>query len=473
MFLAKNPVRYLIITLIMGLLALAWLSRSPFCINSGLIERIDRWGLDSSTQVYSCQKNIDVEYDDELRLFVEKIEPELQKIEFFINSLRVPIKILNITWIDSENKLVKLQYSNLIYKDTKDLDPLIIYRSVLMQNLGMLDSSLIENRMGHAIIEASIDVIVSSLDLSNFEEGQFKDWNTTYGSVSAYCSSKEVSFLDFDLCQKSNSLSIKDQAWMRPILRDILKNSEKALSLKERAQYSQKLANYLKQLASKKIDANTDGKAVLREFLSLMQDQPLLQKQIERGLNIAKWNSNDEITYENFIYLNAKDVSSVLVANPNLSLLNVVIQTGDWLWLPKHLAPLQSDNKYKIQNTIVNFCKDLSEKEINEWISKAENILLVQECDNKKLLNFESYFRKGIGNFASSNPQVKFIKLHGPSYKLYLTKNKINLIDLVLKQKWSHPIFSKIGWQAPTEIKESQYYETNSSIDAIQAFRVE
>lgn len=515
----------LVVSLLSSLTLFMWMRQSPLCINSKLVKKIDiqtsevlSGGSSSNTkneswikaknvnaksaEAYSCSLEQNVVYNDELRILIEKITPSLKLVEDFFGSNIHPIewawrKSMETDVAKRSWRQWKIQGDKIIYSGPADLENSsnavseVFLDSVLAVQLQIPGSPVQENRTALALAQAYLDVLKFSLGLSS-QSLDFKvdQWSLNQSSWSAYCSSREISVLDYSACGKSAAAAYLEPMNLRPFFRESFKQALLALPLSKQQETLKQLAqlfiswtqgNELPHSSMKSIAIDEIHKTTSL-FLKKVEAWPEFYSELRRAFEQRGWApENSETVFQKMVYFpqkedqEKKDISAFLVQNPNLRDQLVAIQTGTWLWMPHLYAPIEvaSIGSYRVYNMVVVSCENPTLSFLAKLSEITEHVLFVRDCDSRQPIKLESYFKSGIDYFAVENEKVDFVRFHMPSFRLALKSEKANPFELVAKSKWNAPYFSRIGWQKPNWQKKSHYFKANSAIEVIDSYRID
>lgn len=503
----------LTVLLIAGLTTLAWLSRRPLCIKSQLVQKIDRVHDQGVARVYSCSQNIHVEYDDELRQLVEALEPELERLEEFFSTVpsAAPVQ-LDFTLVndqsakDTEHSLE--QYRVQVRSGVQQIlwsrpqasiisTAEAILTSVTEAQLGIPGTHLQENRMHFAIASTVSESLLMALGLKNYERAAVDRWSFLLTSRSAYCNSDERSLLDTGLCQKAASFDVIEPMALKPFFRESFWQALLEQSLSERPEFLKHIVSRLMSWSqATSLATMTVDSAAVSEFIAQLEMKSDVKSKIEteKFTNALKrayaqkgWSAEPApMILPQMVYFmesetnknkSTQDMSAFLFENPNLRDRLVALRTGSWVWMPHQNAPVEiaALGPMKVFDLVVVLCEPPNDQFLKSISDNTDRVLVIQQCDSKKVVKLESYFSgdagPGVEAFARDNPGVPFMRLHMPSLKLAWQKDHSNPFLLLSQKKWDHHFFTQLGWQTPEWNEQLQMFKSRSVIEAIEAYR--
>lgn len=235
------------------MVALAFLSRKPLCVESNFIQQIERRSGNELNVVYACQLKEHVPFDSKLAEFlIPKLQKRLSRIENFLFDIqdsaisrRIPSQ-LSFVWHDKEENLLYQQgkevhfSTDMIFSDSW-IEKIIVKHWVRsrMGALFPIDSTATEESLSDLVLAIYFD---DSKKISWMQSESAK-WPLVLRTAEQYCNDSWVMLEHMSSCQmmKSQSLFLKSPLTkvfvpmsVRPLLTRSLIEGWKGLSSSEK-----------------------------------------------------------------------------------------------------------------------------------------------------------------------------------------------------------------------------------------------
>jgi hypothetical protein len=500
-----------------GLLTLTavYVTRRPICIDSKVVERIDRLGLDGTDTAYRCAYNKDVKFSSYFNSQARVLSQRLGAAERFLENLEPFQKKVRITILEDRPYLFKVQ-GNQIY-----------IGQALLESPGHLEKALAkvwyrERTDSFFVNQSVVEEVVSdflvygirgSLDIYDplhkaDTRSPMAMWPSVLKSVQGYCESPWRLSEHYALCEKpyDEKVSLRDSVVdlsLRPLLSSTWIESYRELSLMEQIHFLRSFATLLRlehspDLPIIKGSVTASAPSPLSEaietvknmnlFLSssnLMRDSTthrlflnsfalnLRAKGFTDSMGEAFFDvmyiTKDELTDKSPIYQQFREIA---LQNPKLHL---ALQDESNLWMlpAKYPIPLRTFAHIKAGRTIVEKCGEFDFNYVLDFAPQTEKLFVATSCSKKTMLHYQAFIKEGAEGFGAENRGIPFIQFHIPS--LLMKRSQLasvpNIYDLVRKREIENPVFQSLGWQEIQWNESAKAYHPKASVDGIEWFR--
>jgi hypothetical protein len=489
--------------------------KRPLCIDSRIVERIDRISLDTTETIYRCSAFNKVPYSRYFDFNSDIIEARVEAVSVFLKN----IESLNQTIV------VKINEAQPILFRIKDHE--IEIGSQLFNSQGHFERGLIKIWLAERLkqdlnsqqlfLEVAADFLLFALQGQvELEDPILKvktkvggaRWPHVLKSKDGYCDSPWKISEHFSACGlfKNETVIGSEQLLLlslRPLMTSVWVKAYSEFSLSKKLRFLHLLPRYLQtqQLTSEKAIEMvlTDnhplkqGMMNIKKMTDLMNSSSLIQNETEYrefysrvAQNLQQSGVNDSFAEAYFDYLFEypeeisihsvlfKNLEKIAINNPQLQL---AIKDKFQIWVLPSLSslPLKSFDQIKTQQHVFLACLGLKEIQMKQFFNQAEKLLLIKGCDQNKNINFDVLVSKGIQAFSSQNKQLAFIQFHLPSFEMKAKElaHIKNFFELVNARDISRPEFQTLGWSQVQWYEDSQAYKPKAVVDAIELFRTE
>lgn len=504
----------LIAVLSIILVSLMIFTKKPLCIESSVVEKIDRVTYGKKETIYRCSADQIIPYSNYFAKNKSSLEQRIEGVSQFLNKIE-PIK----------NKFT------LVIDETRPISFSIAENKIIMGS-SFLEA---EGHLERAIIKLWLsDKVSQKVDVSLFSEvtadfllfsysGSFDvedpllkiktkigniRWPQVLKSKESYCESPWKLSEHYSLCETMQpALTLTDQTILnlslRPLLTSVWINSFSELSFYDQISFLNHFSDFLRsqRLTSEKAiemiltEAHPlkQGVMNIKKVTDLMYSSPLVQERLEyrkfyAGLthNLQQAGLNDSFAEAYFDYLVEypdalsyssiffKSLAAVAQKNPQLQIA-VKDQSQIWILPSKSSLPLKTFDQIKSQQHIFLACPSLKEIHMDQFFNQAEKLLLVKGCDQDKAIDFDSLITGGAQKFSRKNKNLAFIQFHLPSFEMKAKElsHVKNFFELVKNRDVTKSEFQTLGWSQIQWYEDSQAYKPNAVIDAIELFRTD
>lgn len=480
-------------------LALVYLTRRPLCIDSKVVERIDRVNNQNQEIAYKCSFNRHVPFSPYLMESLPSLNRRLATIEKFLESM-APFRRRIHLHVFQDRPLVYLVDANQIYigEDLVMADGHLeraIIKSWIRdyRNSKQKKSDLFEEVMADLILFAAtgkVDISDNQLSLRTKLNGS--QWPQVVKSEHAYCQSPWRLSEHIEPCARQDRVSaiVAASFSVRPMLSSAAIEAYQNLKLSQQFIFLQNLRD---KLRLQQIDVERDSADV--------NPLALATNEIKKAVSELK-NMSESLTINTHLELmklgfshKVKDIAFDLLVvsqeklNPKSKILSqlshtsvnnkkakIAIFDGHGLWLLPAKNPIVMSDFENIYSDkmILEQCGDFTFEYIMDFERITKKLVVVDACV-KKDRSYLSYLNEGIEGFARDNKDVDFIQFHLPS--LSMKREKIaraeKVMELIQKRDMTSPTFQSLGWQELKWSDRLSAYHPRAYVDAIEWFRVQ
>lgn len=488
------------------------MARRPLCIDSKVVNRIDR-GTES---VFRCSANHHVPFSSYFGERLPAIAARVQQVEKFIETL-APYK--------SGLRLVILKNKPNYFLVTRNT---IYIGESLLVTRGHLEKALmkvwyrenVQHLFAYEILfeEVYTDFLVYLAKGNLKIDDPFRGVRTRIGgsrwpqvlkSTQSYCQSPWKNSEHYQFCaqMQKQDAPLKDQILelsLRPILVSSWIESYQGLSFRD--QY--KMVRNLRELIAG--DHNPDLPLVKTGGL-VPQSAPLLEaseavKNISNFLmsshlakmseahrvfvtlvanNLSRYGYNDALggIYFDMLVISDAKISpnseqfkhfmTLAKQNPRMKM---AIKDPENLWMlpsifPIHWKAIESLHANRI---VYSKCGTYDFNFVWQFATATEKLMILNVCKERKI-NLSGYLTSGAEAFGEQNKDVAFIQFHVPS--LLMRKDQLanvgDVYELVSRREIDNPVFQSLGWQKLMWSEKAQAYQPKSFVDGIEWFKVQ
>lgn len=495
-----------------GILSLVVLqmNQRPLCIESKVVEKIDRTSGRQEDVVYRCAINKAVRYstyfgsnikDLNLRVggterLLESIEPFMQKVQIVIlgdhpNMFRIKGHVIYIgqNLIEAPGHLEKA-LAKIWYRERNET---IFPQQELMEEVAT--DFLVYLQTGDLDIgDPGTHVKTALLPVK---------WPYVIKSPEAYCDSPWKQSEDYEICARNQNLSsiapeVLEMS-LRPLLLTSWVRAYKSLSVGERYQFTRKMAVMIRgeynPVLSVAGDASAStlarASATLKNFNQYVASSDLTKASNTYRLFAA--NFANELRAHGYEKAFAEASFDVLyVSNQKLDSSNkafqefmkiakeqpqtqIAVRDQDNLWMlpSKFPIPIKTFGQIKANRTIVEKCGGYSFSYVMDYSDSTEKLLVVEHCEPKAEVHYKEYLKDGAEGFALENKGMSFVQFHLPSLLMKREElaSVLNVQDFIKKRDVENPSFRSLGWQEVRFSQTANAYQPKAYIDAIEWFR--
>lgn len=493
------------------------LSKKPLCIDSKVVEKIDRVANAKVETVFRCAVNRDVPFNsffDEnskiLSVRIQKTERVLESIEPFQRKVQI---------------IVRSDFPYFF----QVRDHQVFIGDKLLLSPGHLEKGLIKvwfhekNESFFAQLDLMEEVVTDFLFFLQSGNLNLADpdskFSTTVGgvqwphvikSVSAYCESPWKRSEHYSICRNNHEAesALTDKVIdlsLRPLIVASWIEAFKSLNGAERSQFLKNFAQFLKASRTPSlplIDAlsaeNTDrivltlATTAIKNMNSFVTNAGILKNQEtyrifassltktlqQKGLQDSFAEAFFDVLYVSKTPLDVHSsrfqyFEKLATKHPYLQM---AIMDSENLWMlpSRYGVSVKSFGQLKAQNTIIEKCGSYNFEEVIDFSERTQKLLVVNHCDKERSVEFSGYLKSGAEGFAIQNKGVTFVQFHLPS--LAMKKVELagvsNVLEFIQKRDLESVPFQSLGWQEVQWSKQADAYQPKAFVDAIEWFRI-
>lgn len=501
---------------LLGLMVLQ-MTKRPLCIDSRVVERIDRLAAPATETVYRCALNKSTPFNSYFNNQLADLSYRVQQIERILEGMEPFEQKVQIMVFEDRPYLFRIQDHH-IYIGAKLLEaPGHLEKALAKVWFRERNAALFaqQDLMEEITTDFLVYLLAGDLDVGD-PSTKIKTavrkvkWPYAVKSVQGYCDSPWKQSEHYSACQdkaESNSALIEQahEISLRPLLTASWIRAYQGLSLKERFRFAQaiplllrsghspelpvagmsvefkaeetillRMAEAIKNINSYISGSDaTKGSAVLRSFVAKFAIE--LQS---IGFKEALIDASFDILYLSKEPLNEKSEvfqQFAKIAEGN-SKIQIALRDEENLWmLPvKYPLPAKSFGKIKAKRTVVEKCGGYDFSYVMDYADITEKLLVVEHCDKDYRVQYTRYMNEGAEGFGTQNSGVTFVQFHLPS--LLMKKSDLQLVpnvfEFIQKRDVESASFKSLGWQEIHWSKQANAYQPKAFVDAIEWFRV-
>jgi hypothetical protein len=442
--------------------AFAYVTRKPLCIDSKLVERFDRLSDSQTVSMYRCGLFRHVKFDPKLAADAKTISPRLQRLEVFFETLTPPFEKSIWTVLEKETKRFRIQGRQIFISDDLYSEPLVLEKAHLKM---WYRERVTKNQLDFQLLEETITDLL--LHAFQSQDSTFLSrWPRTLVTFKEYCQSPWIYLEHQHLCanaEQPETSGLQGQLAI-PSLRALLSQSlisvYQSLSLEQQLDFLRNLGTSLAILKSKSNASDSlirssnleqdmlQAAELIKKWSALIvQLSPdiyisahlkgALQVELERrgfteALDVATFDWVFRVTEYNEKM--KEEVYKLALKNPDL---NMAAIEGDKVWLlPNQQAlPVSVLGQIKAFKTVQLRCGWPSGDEVETQGKHSQYLIIIDDCAVNLEIKLDSLIRKGVKYFAIQNPKLRFVSFHLPSFKMALKKG-INPMNYLRDPQW-------------------------------------
>lgn len=508
-----------IILILFSFIAFAFLAQRPLCIDSRVVERIDR--VDASGKiatVFRCGMYRAVPYDEEFNNSLTSLSRRVQGVEKFLESLASFGRPVHISIIeDKENNFQVLEQEIFISRN------LLAYEGALERALikawlnqkaraQLLDHPLLSESLNDLLLFASkgeflsIDPVLKlPLDLMSLEK-----WPFVVKSLGRYCRSPWRQYEHLAFCARGGGQADPKERSLIPLsVRPLLSQSMIAAYMElapgERKNFLEYLPRILGEFRLQaggggfsSLEADRQSLVDLSFELSSLRDslaQVVKSQQVGSANEDAyrRWNSlfAGEIQKRGFadqagpaqldsliVLHNVKvdtEIPSLTKAiDKNRELLSALVD-GDQVYLLPSAEALSRRlfGQFVAKRVTLVTCGTLTLAEVDAFADMSPRLTLVEHCQDSSLpeINYEGLVSGDLEKFARQNQRIGFVEIHLPSLRYAIQANRLNSSVRLSSNLENQKLRQALGWQDSSYDQRLKSYHTKSAIEAFQLYR--
>ena len=482
----------------LGVLALAfvYLDRRPVCINSKVVERIDRLGSGGTETAWRCSYNRDVTFSGYLNREMPSLQSRLSSVEDGLWRMEPFTEALRIVIYKPRPWLFSLQGNVLYIGEDMIKVPGMLERGVVkawLRERETVDWS--ENLLE----ETQTDLVLSSLGIALPAGGETR-WPAVLLDGKAYCASPWRWAEHYESCLSAPK-HWENQSWLpslRPLLSKAITTAWRDQSLTARLRAFHHLGDWTRAAGSNPVP-EFSVRPLAGAIAAVSTLNQLLSKSAAKVSDSAISNTAAAFTRE-LHQLGFRDADSridldvLLMAGEKLSEedtllksmasfaehhggLKIAVKDAGGLWLLPQLQriPLTELGNIRATRAAIMRCHDFNFDfdYVLSFEVLADQLLVTDACA-KDAPAMNSWIAGGVEAFGRAQRDLRFIQFHLPSLaarraSIGGTREVSNLIQ---RRDIEDPVFVNLGWQRIEWSEAVGAYRPQAYVDAIEWFRV-
>ncbi|MEZ0392957.1 MAG: hypothetical protein ACAH59_12125 [Pseudobdellovibrionaceae bacterium] len=492
-------------TLLILIVAFAYTARTPLCIDSKLIERIDSISDQGTASAYRCSQRKHVDYDANLVTQTRKLGPRLQQLEKYFEWLGPLKSKIHLTVIAGPGEHFRIQGREIIISESilnseGQLEK-AVFRFWFRERapLTLQSQQLVEESLTDFLYYSFAGALDLQEPLTQISLDQDEDarWPRVLSNQKGYCDSLWKSNEHLRICQDAlieRSENEIELLTLRPLITQSLIESYKELSTQDRIEVLRFIAlnfksfqfdeknfgvTYLERKRQSYYQAISHLENWVYFFNQLGRSSASVQRLSQFFQKTLKQRGFDEAMPEARLdllvfadALNEKQIQEILTETKAHPHALIGIESKGKIQMGAASVPLslQLLGEVRSPRAVYFHCGIPKLQELESLSRKIEKLTFINACGQSQF-RFDGLFNSGIEGFARQNPKVKFAEFHLPSLILAVEKLKgKNPIDY-LKQNQTGSL-APIGWGDPKYDQSVDAYRAQSVIEAIDWYRL-
>lgn len=475
-----------------AIMAFAFVTRKPLCIDSTLVERIDRVTTSGTKSVYACHLRHHVTFDPYFAENIPRWVSVLKPLEQSIQYSGISPKKVSITVLDHQKMSFRIHGAEVfigqpLLRDSETISYAVI-RALIRSRISrsLLSDPLIETVLADLIFSSvynDFESLALQVEDNNsaekFDQRPEKRWLQGLRSKSEYCRSQWRLLEHAESCP--SQIRSDDDRLVLPSVRSMLGQSfQRALKTLTSTERLRLHESILTNIGTLEMSTHRFGQTIFQSQSQDFFEIALYIANMFEGLKSSAQQGSpfykliDRAQIESQILGFKEDyqqtVVDVLIRRDQIdrddlqqfselafefSNLDIVLSHKDReVVLPSvKLLPKFRFGPVKAYRTIWFRCGLPAAQEIAGQILETNRILVIDSCIDIEI-DLKSYFENGIESFAKKNPKAGFIHIHVPSF-LHALKNGQN------------PFL----WDNAEFVKSASAFRNRGPIQAVDWFR--
>ncbi|MNJ91334.1 hypothetical protein D3C87_89850 [compost metagenome] len=501
-----------------GVLALmvVEMTRRPLCIESKVVEKMDRLTSQGSEAVYRCALNKETPFSSYFNSQSKDLSTRIQRAERLLESIEPFYRKVHVTIFQDRPYMFKVQ-GHQIYIGESLLDaPGHLEKAIAKVWYRERRDAFFVNEELMEEIFTDFTVFLQEGDLDIGDPGTHiktalhrAKWPYVIKSVQAYCESPWKMSEHYALCRNleeaRDELSTKVvELSLRPLILSSWVAAYKDLSLKEKMAFVGNMARLLKTEHNPELPivpvtslVGVGGSPLVSaaeavKNINLFVSTSQMQKNSEAhrlfvvGISkeLRKVGFQDAFAEASFdvLYVSSEVLteSSPIVQHfmklaKNKPDVHIALRDRQNIWMlpAKYPIPAKSFGQMRATRTVVEKCGGFDFNYVMGYSNFTEKLLIVENCKGKKELQFGRFLKDGAEGFGAQNKGVAFIQFHLPSLMMKRAEltHVSNVFDLIRRREVENTIFQSLGWKELKWSEQAAAYHPKAYVDAIEWFR--
>lgn len=473
--------------LCIALVAFAFVARKPLCIDSILVERIDRVSEDGSATAFRCGLRRHVPFDQflfEKQLSFSKRLQTLERVFEWVGELNSKV---HITVFQGRPHVYKIHGQDLFISEEILEKHYQLEKSIIKlwfrerAHSSLLKHPLIEEVYSDTFLylwlgDLNLEVPEGGVYLSQLGPSR---WPRILKSWGSYCRSPWKINEHLQICEKSpeNSNHLALEA-MRPFLTQSLIGAINSLSATERVGALKKWAELIKtwefsefslesktsyndlyEFAKKFIQSlDTEDNGLFFQNLALaLQDQMLNRGYSEPGPSTIV----DLMIFKNELTESDRLVVSSLSSAYKEQVISGLAETNLYLFPDTQPSNIDFLAEIKALKGLLIFCGESSWDSLMYAAGYVQKLLVLNHCGELSEIELESLISGDEEKFIKKNKSLPMMSIHVPSFQYAQRRGDLSLG--VMKQ-----IYTNLGSLRKTKVKEHPLFEEDKELNVFR-----
>jgi hypothetical protein len=426
-----------------AIVAFAFVSRKPFCIDSTIVEKVDVLTSEGTERAYSCDVRKHLPYSKTVADLIPILQGKLRILESWLHFYS-PQKIrASITVLDDQQLYFRVHGSEIFLSEEflkkESFIERAVFKSIIRTtaDASVLNDSLVEE----VLIDLLYQVVTGKRALNETKVR----WPGVLALESEYCKSDWKIGEHFQACSKGHFPG--GHLVLRALLSFALSQSLEKLSPEELYRFSHSVLQDLPQIRMNEwIPGKTlESHAQQGYYESVVRVQNIvLSFQKSKGISAEAQRVFDELGIQLKILGFREEVESSfldlvilkeVVSKGELEIFSklaqdlpessLAIQTPTEIYLLPSMTPLTRGTfgELRSHRSVWYRCGLPDWKEIESSMTSYHRVLVIDSC-KQETVDLGPYLKQGVQNFALSNPDIGFISIHVPSFMHSLKRNE-------------------------------------------------
>lgn len=388
--------------------------------------------------MYRCGLYRKVDYNPKLVQDSEALKPRLQKIETFLSLIGMPNERLNITIIEGKEDVFRLQGRQIFISDSLLKQPFAIEKAVLKAwyreriSQSMFDFQFIEESVTDLMLYAATGRLV--------EENSLEKWPQALMVMGEYCTSPWRALDDITGCtNKAGNREITMES-LRGLAVQSLAAAYVKLEPQEQFQFLTQLNQRIGELQyvakQDKAPADSEQETIAdaarflnewRELVVRLFPAPARAKMtlyLQQELFARGFTDSFLSSYFDWVFqLREQDkklFQELHKKSADQKAPSIAVQVGDWVWmLPNNKpVPAKAFESLRAYRGFSIACGKPDQKTLESWGKRVPHLTVVDDCGPEVEIKSAALFSGDLPAFAISNPKIRFMQVHLPSFEL-------------------------------------------------------
>lgn len=490
---------FLIASLAVLTLVMISLVQKPLCIDSKVVERIDRISPEKTERLWACRFDLDVPFSPWMKAEKKRLDRQLQEIERGLSQLAPFRHPLRIVVLPHRPKVFRVHAGVLFIGEELFQAEGHLQRGLIKAWLRERNAVFGEGELREEILTDLFQfALLGKFEIEDPSRALKTKLAARYPQVlkdsKTYCASPWKLSEHIEFCHQEARL-FADQSWLwslRPLLTVALIEAWGKQSVLERISLLNDLSRALQSESEDVFAAAPEQgfEGVQTTLLSLMDDlERRVQKSGEHGarffqsfrseLQALGWSRGEAqfttdwmITTPEVLRGDEPWLEALRQMDQGQRRPRIAIRDPEGLWLmpTRHRLPLAPDQEIPSHRRIVLHCGEMSFETALGLSATSERLIVIESCDGK-VPKLATWMSQGPEAFAAVEKEVRFVQLHLPS--LARAQEGLAVQKNLFDQENQFELAETLGWEELVWMEEIKAYRPRAQIDAIEWFRLE